>query len=202
MGSKSAKKITPTPITPPTAAWAVDRRMDPCFHAIYVRFLSHHPHVEVKIRTHQTRKCFFKFVISHSPTRFTAFQYWLQFPTWRLHCLKLLMLLLFYFHVFYMDLCLLCSWLKLLWVHLFYHVSHLWVLGVHIVLCFFFLWVIFFLFLTDINVVALFSQLAVILPRWPSIYSGDRLLTGQALSWTKVLSEALRDPAQMSNSLV
>lgn len=146
MGSKSAKKITPTPITPPTAAWAVDRRMDPCFHAIYVRFLSHHPHVEVKIRTHQTRKCFFKFVISHSPTRFTAFQYWLQFPTWRLHCLKLLMLLLFYFHAFYMDLCLLCSWLKLLWVHLFYHVSHLWVLGVHIVLCFFFLWVIFFLF--------------------------------------------------------
>lgn len=57
---------------------------------------------------------FLKSVISLSPPRFSAFQYWLQFSTWRwrLHGLKILLLLLFYFHAFYMDQCLLCSWLE------------------------------------------------------------------------------------------
>ncbi len=58
IGTKCAKKISPTPLHHHQLELLRQGRMDPCFHVLYAKFWPYHLNVAAEIETHQTSNVF------------------------------------------------------------------------------------------------------------------------------------------------
>ncbi len=74
IGTKCAKKISPTPLHPHQPEPLRQGRMDPCFHVLYAKFWPYHLNVAAEIETHQTRQRFSNLLLSNfgEPVRIVA----------------------------------------------------------------------------------------------------------------------------------
>ncbi len=65
IGTKCAKKISPTPLHPHQPEPLRQGRMDPRFNVLYTKVWPYHLNVAAEIETHQTRQCFYNLLLSN-----------------------------------------------------------------------------------------------------------------------------------------